>query len=228
MHSRQHAPRYAKELAQFFAPVHGPDIEQHRARRVGRVRGVHSTAGEVPNEPAIHRACQQLTATGAGGNAVLRQHPFELGRGKIGIDHEPGPFGDRVGLRRELGTSRRRTPVLPHDRPAHRGARRSIPQDHGLTLVGDADRVGRHTRPSDRLAGRVERAVQEIVWIVFHPPRLRKMLRDFPVPAADHATIVGHDQTGRAGRTLVDSEDVLHDEDFMTKSRRVGDRRRDP
>ncbi|MPM91272.1 hypothetical protein SDC9_138400 [bioreactor metagenome] len=42
--------------AQRFVPVQSVDVEQHGAGGIGIVRHMDPPAGEVPDEPGVHRA----------------------------------------------------------------------------------------------------------------------------------------------------------------------------
>src|SRR6185312_8400413 len=96
------------------------------------------------------------------------------------------------------------------DRAPHRLTRGAIPHYHGLALIGDADDVGRDVRVLHGAPRGVERAVQEIAWIVLHPAGLGKVLRNFAVAAPNDATALVDHETGRSGGALIDRQDVLH------------------
>jgi hypothetical protein len=78
---------------------------------------------------------------------------------KVGVDHEPGLLGDQLGLAggAQRVARRRGAAVLPDDRVRDRRARRAIPDDGGLALVGDAN-AGHVAR---RHAGLRERFVHD-------------------------------------------------------------------
>ena len=98
-------------------------------------------SGQVPDEPAVHRACQQLPPLcplpGAG-NMV--QQPLQLRAGKIGIDQKARFLRHRLlqAVRLELVADGRRPAALPHDGVADRFSCAAVPQNGGLPLVGDA------------------------------------------------------------------------------------------
>ena len=70
--------------------------------------------------------------------------------------------------------------------------------------------IGHEPALRDRLARRLDRADEDLVGVVLHLPRLRKVLRDFPVAAARHPAVRRDDQAGRARRALVNREDAFH------------------
>src|SRR5690606_6075770 len=118
--------------------------------------------------------------------------------------------GGGLGLRGELRAARRRAAVLPDDRAPDGLAALALPEDYRLALVGDPDRVGRDTRALDRLARRLDSAVEEIVRIVLHPSGARIVLRNLTISASHHATILGEYEAGRSRGPLVHREHVLH------------------
>ncbi len=72
-------------------PLEGVDIEQHRPAGVAVVGDMDGAAGEVPDQPAVHRAEEELALLGA--LLALRdviEEPAELGGGKVSVDNQPG------------------------------------------------------------------------------------------------------------------------------------------
>ena len=59
VHLRQQRCRHAEQLAQFVVPFAAMDVEQKRARRVGRVGGVDFAAGKPPEQETIDCAESQ-------------------------------------------------------------------------------------------------------------------------------------------------------------------------
>ena len=99
--------------------------------------------------------------------------------------------------------------VLPDERAMQRLARRRVPADDGLALVGDADRLelaGLQARVVERLAGDRVRDVPDLRRVVLDPAGLREVLRELAVGAADALPLQVEHQAGRAGRPLVDRE----------------------
>src|SRR6478672_3633508 len=99
-------------------------------------------AGETPQQETVDRAEGQFSALGArprSGHMI--EDPGNLRRRKIGVEHQPGSRAD-IGLgprRLELRTKVACAAILPDDRAMDGLSRRSIPNDHRFSLVGDAD-----------------------------------------------------------------------------------------
>ena len=107
----QHLGGHAEERGQLGIPLDRVEPGEHRPRRVGRVGDMRLAAGQVPGEPALDRA-EEDVALDAG------EQPFELGRREVRVGHEPRALADEVG--RELAAALRGAPVLPDDRRVER------------------------------------------------------------------------------------------------------------
>ncbi len=97
------------------------------------------SSGQVPADPVVDRA-EGKGATGL--DAAVLQHPGPFGAGEVGVENEPGDLAherEMAGFG-ELRAACRGPPVLPDDRPMTGPARRTVPGDRCLALVGDADR----------------------------------------------------------------------------------------
>jgi hypothetical protein len=88
----------------------------------------------------------------------------------------------------------------------------AVPHDRGLALVGDADggevaevEVGLGQRLPDDEPG----VVADLLRVVLDPPGLREDLLVLLLPDRDDRAGVIEDDRPRAGRALVDGEDVL-------------------
>ena len=64
-HFGQHFARNIQNFQKLVVPFHRIDVEQHRPRSVRAVGDVYFPARQLPYEPRIHRAEQQLAAAGA-------------------------------------------------------------------------------------------------------------------------------------------------------------------
>ena len=99
-------------------------------------------AGEVPDQPAVHIAEQQLAPLrpGPGAGDVI-QNPFDLGSGKIGVQQQARlvPHIGGHSRLRQLVADGGRAAALPHDGVVRRLAGRSVPHNGGLPLIGNAD-----------------------------------------------------------------------------------------
>ena len=139
---RQHVHGDIQCLADFFIPAHVADIIQHGAAGVGVVGHMRAPAGQLPDEPGIHRAEEQTAFLGhLAGIRHIVQDPLDLGAGKIGIDEEASVLADVVlqALALELLAQGGGTAALPNNGIVDGAAGFLIPHDGGLALVGDAD-----------------------------------------------------------------------------------------
>ena len=107
----------------------------------------------------------------------------------------------------------RRAAVLPDDGVVDGTSGLAVPDDRGLALVGDAD-GGDVPRPQvrapQRLDGDGDLRRPDLVGIVLDPARLRKDLLELPLPDGDDGAVVIEDDGARAGRALIEGEDVRH------------------
>ena len=188
----QHGHGYAQNTAQLLVPAQPVYVEQHGAAGVGVVRHVH--AGELPYQPCLHRAEQDLSP--------LRplpqprhviQYPADLAAGEIGVDEQPGGGANALlqPLMLQLLAQLRRPAALPHDGVIHRLSRGPVPHDGGLPLVRHADTGDVPLRQMCRsLCGGPPLRVPYLHGVVLHPPRLgivlaERILRqgqDMPLP----------------------------------------------
>ncbi len=206
----------SKNAQQFRVPLALHNVVEQRARSVGHVGHVATAAGQVPDQPAVHRAKGQFAALGPRPRPRhVVQNPLQLGAGEIGIEHQAGAVGNGVpDAALFQGAAQRSGPaVLPHNRGVDRLACRAIPHNHRLALVGDAD-GGHITRPRSDLAQRLDRAAQlagqNFHRIVLYPTRLRVKLLELVLRyGGNRARLVKQNRAG-TGRSLVQCKDVSH------------------
>ena len=126
---------------QLVVPVEGRQVHQHGAAGVGDVGDV--PAGQVPDQPGVDGAEQQLAALGAGAQARRCRPAASAASGR----RSRWPAAGRSA--RGSGPGRPRRPardqpvgagVLPDDGVGDRLAGGLVPDHRGLALVGDADR----------------------------------------------------------------------------------------
>ncbi|MNI42392.1 hypothetical protein D3C73_966870 [compost metagenome] len=205
----QHAARNIQQRQDLVVPILRVQIEQHRARRVAAIGAVHRAAGQLPDQPGIHRAESQLAALGhlaRAGHVV--QQPRELGAREIGVQHQARARLQEVGVPvvAQLVAHWRGAAVLPDDGAGKRAAGGAFPDQRGFALVGDADGGdvgGGGAGIAQRFARHVQLAVPDLAGIVFHPARPWIVLAEFTLAdAAHHARAVEYDGS-RAGRALV-------------------------
>jgi hypothetical protein len=141
-HLGQTAQRNVEQLAQLAVPTAGANVEQRRAARVGDIGRVHPAAGQAPDEKAVDRPERQLARLRGGARSRHPiQDPLELRRGEIGIEPQAGFLGERAPMAGLLqgAASFGSAPVLPYDGVVDRYTGASVPDEGGLTLVGEAD-----------------------------------------------------------------------------------------
>ena len=103
--------------------------------------------------------------------------------------------------------------VLPDDRVVDGLAGLAIPDDRGLALVGDADGgdVARpELRPAQRLGGDGDLRRPDLLRVVLDPAGLRKDLLELLLADGHDGAVVIENDGARAGRALVEGEDVWH------------------
>ena len=217
----QHLHGHPQSAAKFLVPAQPVDVKEHGAGAVGIIRNM--LAGEVPDEPAVHRAAQQLAPLGPGpgaGNVI--QNPGDLGAGKISVDQKTGGLADVVpdaALRQTLAFLRRAA-ALPDD-GVHNGFSGVLFPDHGgLPLVGDADggdlRRGK-PGPLVSFGQRHQLGPEDLHGVMLHPSGSGIVLGKGILPAADDLPLFGKDDGAGAGGALIQSDDV-HRHSFLLRS----------
>ena len=212
---RQHGTRDVQSLEQRVIPVQPMDIVEHGAGGVGAVGGMDRAAGQLPEQPAVHGAeedlpllCPLLCAR------HLIEDPADLGGGEVRIRQQAGGLPDVVGqpLRHQLIHEGGCPAALPDDGVVDGCARGFIPQDGGLPLVGDAD--GRKIcRPDVALGDDLHHhgvlAGPDLHGVVLHPALFRvKLGKLLLADGHDVLRLIKQDGPG-AGRSLIEGEDVL-------------------
>ncbi|CRK50344.1 hypothetical protein RHCRD62_110024 [Rhodococcus sp. RD6.2] len=203
--------------ADLLVPLEGVQVHEHRAGRVGDVRGVDAAghpAGEVPQDPRVHRPEAEVTRFGSGPDAVdVVEDPAKLRSREVGGEGKPGRLPIAVGslVAGEFLAQFGGAGVLPDDGVVHRFARGAIPHDGRLALIGDADRgevrMGEVTfgeGARHHLAG----AAPDLARVVFDPPGLGEDLTVFLLRGGDHAAGVIEDHAAARRGALVDRGDV--------------------
>ena len=216
MHLGQHRFGNIQQLEQLVVPLVAVDVEQHGAGRVADIGGMHRAAGELPHQPAVHRAKGQFTACRhVAGTRHVVQNPLQFGGRKIGINQEPGfllhqgrctRFAQTQAL--GLGAS-----VLPNNGVVNGLAGIAPPDHRGFALVGDAQR--RHLGRADAgllqgLAGCSELAGPDFLRVVLDPARVWVDLPKLLLRHGQHRAVGLEDDAAGAGGALVEGEDVGH------------------
>ena len=162
---RQHRLRNAQHRQNFFIPLQRVNIEHQGTRCVGIIRYVYLASGQLPDNPAVNRAEQQLACF----CLLLRlrhilQNPMQLGAGKICVQHKAGLFTEHICVAADFQQVAilRSTAALPNNRLADRAACFLIPNHSRLTLIRDAD------------AGNIRRSDVELAHRLIHQANLRR------------------------------------------------------
>src|SRR5665647_3471209 len=126
-------------------PAQGREIHEHRARGVGDVGDVHAAvdaAGQVPDDPAVDGAHDELAALSliaCAGDVV--EDPLDLGTTEVRGQGQTHALLVLVLVpAAELFDDLAGTGVLPHDCVVDRLSGLLVPDDRGLALVGDTYR----------------------------------------------------------------------------------------
>ena len=177
--------RDRKQLAQPPIPFARVDVEEHRAAGVRVVGRMHAPLGEIPDEPRIHGAEQQVARLRCFTRAFnVIQDPSDLARRKIGIGNKARArtdlFHDGLVLL-QLIDRFRCSATLPYDRIVNRLTRMAIPHDGCLALIGNADAIDiLRTQPlrNEQFGEHFELARKDVFGIMLHPTRMREYLRE--------------------------------------------------
>src|SRR5699024_10673472 len=193
--------------------VQGRQVHQHGAARVAHVGDV--APGQFPDAPGVHGAEQDFTAFCALAQAVdVVQEPADLGPGEIGGQRQTthGTEAILALVPTEFAYQLVGPGVLPDDGVVAGPSGLLVPDDGGLTLVGDADRgdlFGGDVTFAKRLLDDGLDVGPDLLGVVFDPPRAGKYLLVFALVHRDDASVpVEEDAAARRG-ALVDRGDVL-------------------
>ena len=216
VHPGQDVHGNAQPVTDGLVPAQVADVVQHGPAGVGVVGHMHPAAGQLPDQPGVHRAEQQLPRLGLlPGAGDVVQHPADLGGGKIGVDqqagvllHIAGEGGVLLQLLAVLGGAA----ALPDNGVADRAAGLPVPEDRRLPLVGDADArnlphvdaaLGQHLHQHAVLAG------IDLHRVVLHPARMGIVLGELLLGQAHNVLLPVKQQAPAAGGALVQRNDKL-------------------
>ena len=214
-HLRQAGHVDAKGLAHRLAPAATAQVKELRAAGVRPVAAELRAARERPDHPGIDGAQTQLTRRlGLGSRGNFRENPGHLARRIVGREYQTRRVAHQVGHTLACGqlvAQLAGAGALPHHGVAQRIARRAVPGNGGLALVGDADAgdVGRvdpsllhhGTRHGQHIGGNLGR-------IMAHPAGLVDNLAMRAIGTMNQMAALVHQQRLGALRGLIDSDDV--------------------
>ena len=165
----------AEPRAEIVVEPAAREVVEQRPARVAGIRCDDPAPGEPCDEPGVYRPGADLSSRRSSGEfPVLSQQPFQLGRGEVRVEQQPGPSPD-LGLLAAgpvLRADPRAPPALPHDGGRERLEGAAIEDHERLALVGEPDRNGRcRGLAQHRIAGFDHRL-----------PELRRILLDPAIP----------------------------------------------
>ena len=170
---------------------------------------------QIPDEPAVHRAAQQLSIFRFGpGTGHMVQNPRDFGSGKIGVDQQAGLLPDIIadaGLFQPF-TLLGGAAALPNDGVHHRLSGGFFPDDGGFPLVGDADGGHLSGGKPGLFPGACQRhqlGAQNVHGVVLHPAGLGIVLGQRILTLADDGTLLVENNGAGAGGALVESDNII-------------------
>ncbi len=96
-HLGQHGPGNVQGGEEGVVPVQGMDVKEHGAGGVGDVGGVDGPASELPQQPGVHRAEQNLPPAGLfPGPLHMVEHPLDLGGGEVRVGNQASGGADML------------------------------------------------------------------------------------------------------------------------------------
>ena len=209
----QHPRRYAEDFQQFLVPLQAMNIEHQRS---GGIAGIGDMqAAQLADQPAVNGAEGKLAAFGTFARAgYMVEQPFDLGAGKIGVQHESSLALKQVGMAgfTQCVANIGGASILPDDGITDCLASGAVPHDGCFALVGDADRsdvCSADCALLHYLACDGELGLPDIFRVMLDPAWMRKDLPEFLLCAAsDMACPIEQNGTG-AGCPLVQRKDVV-------------------
>jgi hypothetical protein len=170
---------------------------------------MHLSARQVPDQPSFHRAKQELPFISQlphSWNVI--KNPLNFCCREVGVDNQ-ARFLPHVRLQAlifELCAIIRSAAALPNDRVISWLSGGFIPEDRRLALVGDAncsDLPGIHLPGGEHRRHRLKLAVENLHWIVLHPPGIGVELLKFPLRLRkDVPALVEYDRPRACGALI--------------------------
>ena len=190
------------------------DVKEHGAGGVGDVGGVDGPASELPQQPGVHRAEQNLPPAGLfPGPLHMVEHPLDLGGGEVRVGNQASGGTDM--LLQAVGPQPvhqlRRAAALPDDGVVDGPPGGPVPQNGGLTLVGDADggdlrRV--YPRLGDDLHHYPVLGGPDLHGVMLHPPLPGVELGELLLRHAENVLLPVKEDGAGTGGALIQREKI--------------------
>ncbi|GAA4945772.1 hypothetical protein GCM10023238_10130 [Streptomyces heliomycini] len=170
-------------------------------------------AGQVPDDPCVHGAEEDVARLGALLEAVdVVEQPAGLGTGEVGGQGEAGLAAEAVltDVAAELAAEGVGAGVLPDDGVVDRLTGVPVPQHGGLALVGDADGLDVVAGDAGLLDGSGDDLLDvgpDLGGVVLDPARLGEDLLVLLLVDGDDAPVAVEDDAAGGGGALVDGGD---------------------
>ena len=207
----QHGHGHAQYAAKLLVPAQAVDVKEHGAAGVGVICNV--LAGELPDEPGLHRAEQHLPPLRPLADARdVVQYPADLAAGEIGVDQQARGGLDALvqSLPLQVLAQLRRPAALPDDGVVYRLARGLVPEDGGLPLVGNADTGDAALRKArDSLCRGQTLRLPDLHGVVLYPAVLGIVLGKGVLRHGRNAALPVENDGPGAGGPLIQRQDVI-------------------
>ena len=175
---------------------------------------MYLAAGEVPNQPSVHGAEEQIALFGLrprAGNVV--QNPLDFGAGEVGINEQTGFIPDISGhaVCGQLITNGCGAAALPDNGVVNGLSGVLIPNNGGFPLVGDADAgnvCGRQTAFFVGLLQCVKLGVQNHHGVMLHPTGFRVNLGEGVLRQSDDIAVSVKNNGAGTGGSLVQCNQI--------------------
>ena len=197
-------------------PLHRVEVHQEGARGVGDVGDVHAAvraSGQIPDDPGVHRPEEDVAPLGALAQPLdVVEQPAHLRAGEVRRERQARLAAEAVlaDVAAELLAERVGAGVLPDEGVVDGLTGVLVPEQGGLALVGDADRLdvgGGDTRLDDRPGDDLLDVLPDLIRVVFDPARLGEDLLVLLLVDGDDPAVLVEDDAAAGRGALVDGRD---------------------
>ena len=213
-HLRKDGAGDVQGLKEGLIPAQAADVIEHGAGGVGVVGDVDGAAGELPEQPGVHRAEEEAALVGQGpGPLHMVQEPLDLGGREVGVGDQSGGPPDvlpqallQQGVHHGGGAA-----ALPDDGVVDGASGLLVPEDGGLPLVGDADggNVGRvHAGLGQHLHHDAVLGGPDLHGVVLHPALPGIVLGELLLGGAHDALLPVKEDGPGAGSALIQGQQI--------------------